>query len=362
MAVALFLIGLISSHVRADALYSVTDLGLASPTANVTGQSQSNTGTGYPYLSGSNTLNSNGNYLGALSTAQQAAFQAGSFDLYSHPGTMPYPYGNTPFYNTSADTYGGGTYDVVGSNQGPDYLTGIYLRTSNNLGVTVGTAYENYSQGVPSRLVLFTPDPHAVTSQTTFSAPQTVQSPGFMGIVQTTSDGTYGQFYGTPAGINDHNSIALTEFSYSNGQTSLVPHLVTGGGKLDSWSADIALGSLGGANGAAYALNNSNEVVGWSQIASGAQHAFLYANGAMTDLNSLIPVSSGIVLTSAVGIDAAGEIVAYGTDSSGQSHEYFLTPSEAPVPERASLAIMGFMIVAVAGRQAGCRFRKTPGT
>ncbi len=169
----------------------------------------------------------------------------------------------------------------------------------------------------------------------------------------------YQQFFGTPAGINDHNNIALTEYIYpqisTTTQTILTPHLLTANG-------DIALGSLGGANGAAYALNNSNEVVGWSQIASGAQHAFLYANGAMTDLNSLIPVSSGIVLTSAVGIDAAGEIVAYGTDSSGQSHEYFLTPSEAPVPEPASLAIMGFMIVAVAGRQAGCRFRKTPGT
>ena len=89
-------------------------------------------------------------------------------------------------------------------------------------------------------------------------------------------------------------------------------------------------------------------MVGWSQIASGAQHAFLYSNGTMQDLNLLIPPLPGITLTSAVGIDAAGEIVAFGTDASGQTNEYFLTPLESAVPEPSSLAIMGLMIVAVA--------------
>jgi hypothetical protein len=75
-AAVVFLLGLLSTSARADALYSVTDLGAASPTANVTGQSQLNTGSGYPYISSQNTVNSNGNYLAALNTATQAAFQA----------------------------------------------------------------------------------------------------------------------------------------------------------------------------------------------------------------------------------------------------------------------------------------------
>ena len=49
------------------------------------------------------------------------------------------------------------------------------------------------------------------------------------------------------------------------------------------------LGTLGGGNSVAAALNNANDVVGWSQIASGAQHAFLYMNGTMQDLNLMIP-------------------------------------------------------------------------
>ena len=79
----------------------------------------------------------------------------------------------------------------------------------------------------------------------------------------------------------------------------------------------------------------------------------------MQDLNSLIPSSSGFVLTSAVGIDSAGEIVAYGTNSSGQTNEYLLAPplavALAPVPEPGTLAVMSLMIVALAARHARVR-------
>ena len=98
------------------------------------------------------------------------------------------------------------------------------------------------------------------------------------------------------------------------------------------------LGNLGGTNGVVNALNNASQVVGWSQVASGAQHAFLYSNGTMQDLNLLIPPISGITLITAVGIDDSGRIAAYGTDSSGRTEEFLLTP--AAVPEPSSLAIL----------------------
>jgi hypothetical protein len=49
----------------------------------------------------------------------------------------------------------------------------------------------------------------------------------------------------------------------------------------------------------------------------------------------LIPPLSGITQTSAGSIDASGEIVAFGTDASGQTNDYFLTPWSRPCPIRA---------------------------
>jgi probable HAF family extracellular repeat protein len=81
------------------------------------------------------------------------------------------------------------------------------------------------------------------------------------------------------------------------------------------------LGTLGGVNSYGYAVNSSDQVVGKSQTSNGSEyHAFLYSNGQMVDLNTLIasdPNSVGVTLTSAVGINDEGWIVANGTATSG---------------------------------------------
>ena len=77
----------------------------------------------------------------------------------------------------------------------------------------------------------------------------------------------------------------------------------------------------------------------------------------MQDLNLLIPPLSGITLVSAVGIDAEGDIVAYGTNSSGQMHEYYLTPLESPVPEPGTLAVFALGIFALVAQRARSRRR-----
>ena len=57
-------------------------------------------------------------------------------------------------------------------------------------------------------------------------------------------------------------------------------------------------------------------------------HAFVSFNGAkMQDLNKLIPRRSGWVLGEADGINAAGQIVGYGTVGS-QTHAFLLTPAQ----------------------------------
>ena len=123
------------------------------------------------------------------------------------------------------------------------------------------------------------------------------------------------------------------------------------------------LGTLGGTQSAAYAINNLGQVTGWAHTASEATHVFLSSNGTMTDLgtfgldpvgeainnngvivgqsgngawiwsngvfqnlNNLIPPGSGFTLDNATAINDKGQIVANGKNSTGQEHAFLLTP------------------------------------
>jgi probable HAF family extracellular repeat protein len=73
------------------------------------------------------------------------------------------------------------------------------------------------------------------------------------------------------------------------------------------------LGTLGGTYSFANSINNSNHVVGSSNILGDAgSHAFLYADGGMTDLNSLIDPASGWTIHFAYDINDHGQIAATG--------------------------------------------------
>lgn len=88
-------------------------------------------------------------------------------------------------------------------------------------------------------------------------------------------------------------------------------------------------------NSSADAINDGAEIVGWSQVrlADGtvAQHAFV-RNAHMRDLQSLIehrsPLSGSVTLTEATAINCKGWIVADGFDNSSPSvgHAYLLIP------------------------------------
>lgn len=83
----------------------------------------------------------------------------------------------------------------------------------------------------------------------------------------------------------------------------------------------IDLGSLGGTSVVPKAINRFGQIVGNALLADGTtRHAFLYANGAMVDLNSQIDSALGITLTDAVGINDSGVIAANGATG------YLLTP------------------------------------
>lgn len=139
--------------------------------------------------------------------------------------------------------------------------------------------------------------------------------------------------------------------------------------------------TIGGNNGAAIALNNDGEATGWASLPgdqavhaslwknnlmtdlgtlgedpcslgysinvrgqvvgiSGFQQdltgcnsgntirAFLWENGSMVDLNTLIPPDSPLYLTVADIINDLGEIAGTGVDANGNQHAFFLIPQE----------------------------------
>jgi probable HAF family extracellular repeat protein len=85
------------------------------------------------------------------------------------------------------------------------------------------------------------------------------------------------------------------------------------------------LGTLGGASSEAAAVNSAGVVAGWAQDAQGARRAFIWRQGVMTDLNTLIRSGTGWVLQAATGIGPSGGIVGYGLFQ-GQLRAFLLTP------------------------------------
>ena len=93
--------------------------------------------------------------------------------------------------------------------------------------------------------------------------------------------------------------------------------------------AVVDLGSLPGYSASAStALNNHGQVVGWVRegISGGATAAFIWEDGLMRDLNTLIAPDAGWDLWSAGDINDAGQIVGQGKAPSGQAHAFLLTP------------------------------------
>lgn len=125
--------------------------------------------------------------------------------------------------------------------------------------------------------------------------------------------GTFGAEQATLRDINDAGSI-IGSTSNGTGTTATSTPFILQDGEF------TALGSLGGKTGSVNGINEFGEVVGASQIASGTNHAFVWNSGTIADLNNLVssPLTyngATVTLTSAVGINNFGDIVATGTYS-----------------------------------------------
>ena len=98
------------------------------------------------------------------------------------------------------------------------------------------------------------------------------------------------------------------------------------------WTWETGMRDLGTLPGdsvsAGLAINNRGEVVGASVDSNGNPRPWLWKNGVMTDVNTLIPANSPLQLLIAFGINDGGEIAGFGVTGSGDIHGYLATPSD----------------------------------
>ncbi len=142
----------------------------------------------------------------------------------------------------------------------------------------------------------------------------------FVAIAGTLHDlGTLGGDTSIARDINDNGQVVGVARNGA-GQLHAFLYQLDAGGNVTSRTD---LGELGGGYSTANAINNAGQVVGVSDA-----RAFLWEQGAMMDLNTLLPPGSAWTLTRADGINDAGQIVGQGWIN-GQRHAFLLTPATA---------------------------------
>jgi probable HAF family extracellular repeat protein len=125
--------------------------------------------------------------------------------------------------------------------------------------------------------------------------------------------GTFGAAQASLRDINDAGDIIGAKSNGLSGTAAVTNPFILRDGKVTD------LGSLGGKTGSVNGINSFGTVVGASQLADGkTNHAFVWSEGKLADLNSLItePLTyqgAAVVLTNAVGINNFGDIAATGS-------------------------------------------------
>jgi probable HAF family extracellular repeat protein len=135
--------------------------------------------------------------------------------------------------------------------------------------------------------------------------------------------GTLGGCCSRAAAINDSGQVTGWSVPLDGGQVHAA-----------IWNPDGTrrdLGTLGGFASSGEGINSAGQVVGASYIPSGAVHAaFWDSDGTITDLNTQIPPDSGWELGAATAINDAGQIVGWGRLNGGFNRAFLLTPNSLP--------------------------------
>jgi probable HAF family extracellular repeat protein len=157
----------------------------------------------------------------------------------------------------------------------------------------------------------------------------------------TTSSGATHAVIWMNGNISDLGTLAGGTSAYASAVNStgeVVGSATTSNGNTHavSWvnGASADLGVLAGdITSQAYGVNSAGQIVGYSSSMSlngssaTLDHAVLWQNGTMIDLNSLLPANSGWVLNRAYGINDYGQIVGTAFVGSGKIDAFVIVPS-----------------------------------
>ncbi len=345
-----------ASSLNAGALYQVTDLG--------------SLGGNSVFAGGINAL---GQTVGSAQTASGATHAFSSdgktlVDLSTAAGKPGLASGINGQGSIAGTTYSpGGAAATVWTSAGVQYLPGLggtdsYALAINNAGQVAGMATTADGQGHAFLTVNGQILDIGALSGGSWSSAYAINASGAVAGYAMNDSGTFNGFIFTAGGgirqlgtLGGSSSYALA--INDNGQAA--GSSTTGSGYSHAFVTNGTglrdLGTLGGESSYAYGIDNAGNVVGYSSLASGGNsHAFLYRNGLLIDLNSLIGADSGWELTQAMGINGSGQIVGDGWYN-GTERAFRLDPivsrrslsaianAAVPEPSPAALYIVGLL-------------------
>jgi probable HAF family extracellular repeat protein len=128
--------------------------------------------------------------------------------------------------------------------------------------------------------------------------------------------------------VNSHGHVVGT-----SGRTDPETYEITSRSFLYAGTTLIDLG-VPSFRSSATDINDHGHVVGTMRAAGGFtfDHAYIYENGVVADLNTRIPAGSGLTLAFAYAINNAGQIVGLGRDAAGNNRAFLLTPMPPDTP------------------------------
>ena len=337
--------------VHASTIYSVTDLGTSGGPSAVAFQiNGSGTAVGW---SENSSGDSNAFYSARGGALQTLSGLAGASDNYA--------YGINALGTVVGTSYVNGQPhgEIWSSSGNADLGAGIFVTGINDPGAIIG------GNGHAFLLVNGVYLDLGVLPGGAWSAAYGINNGGEVVGYGNIGSGIFRGFVWTPTGgmvqlgtLGGNNSYATGV----NGSGEVVGHASLSNGYEHAFLAVGAimtdLGTLGGGSSYAYAINDSGTIVGYSWLTDGQNpHGFVYSNGMMLDLNTLIPQGGGWELLEAYGINGAGDIVGEGL-LNGQDHAFQLDPEggfssralviqQVPEPGTASLIGVGLGLIAL---------------